>query len=101
MRVKETHGGTVAQHTSHRLINTEKILLKSKYMMAEIVETNERTLTGEVHTHWDMIEVWDTQTHPDDVDLNDQIEIGTDVAWDTQSNLEIDTNTDTQTETES
>ena len=101
MRGKEVHGETFAQHTSHRVINTKTILMKSKYIMAEIVETNERTLTGEVHTHWDMIEVWDTQTQPDDVDLNDQIEIGTDVAWGTQSNLEIDTNTDTQTETES
>ena len=65
--------------------------MESKYIMAEIVETNERLLTGEVHTHWDMIEVWDTQTHPDDVDLNEQVEIGTDVAWDNQLNLEIDT----------
>ena len=31
MRGKETHGGTVAQHTSHRLINTDKILLKSNH----------------------------------------------------------------------
>ena len=59
MRGKEFHGETFAQHTSHRVINTETILMKSKYIMAEIVETNERTLTGEVHTHWDIIEVWE------------------------------------------
>ena len=54
--------------------------MRLQYITAEIVETNERTLTGEIHTHWYMIEVWDTQTQPDDVEINDQIEIGTDVA---------------------
>ena len=101
MRGRELHGETFAHHTSHRVINEETILMESKFMMAEIVEANERTQISEVHTHWDIIEVWDTRTHPDDVELDDQIEIGIDVAWDTRSNLGMDTNTDIQTETES
>ena len=48
---EEFHGTTSARHTSHRFIDTETILIKSKYIMAEIIETNERTLDGEIHTH--------------------------------------------------
>ena len=44
--------------------------------MAEIIETNERTLDGEIHTHWDKKKVCDTQTDLHDVDIDDQIEIG-------------------------
>ena len=47
--------------------------------MAEIIETNERTLDGEIHTHWDKKKVWDTQTDLDDVDVDAQTEIETDV----------------------
>ena len=54
----EFHGTTLAQHTSHRFIDTETILIKSKYIMAEIIETNERTLDGEKHAHWDKKKVW-------------------------------------------
>ena len=73
MTEEEHYEGIVEQHTSHRFINTEAILMKSKYVMAEIAETKEITLTGKTYTHWDMIEVWDTQKHIDEVDINDQI----------------------------
>ena len=53
-------------------------------MMAKIAETREESITGITYTHWDIIEVWETRTHTDEVDTNDQIELGTDVirdAW--------------------
>ena len=66
---------TLAHH-----INKETILMESRFMTAEILETNTRTQTDEVHTHWDLIEVWDSRTHSDDVDRDSQIELGIDVA---------------------
>ena len=49
-----------------------------------------------MHTHWGIIKVWDNRIHPDDIDRDDQIEIGVDVAQDTWSSF---TNTDMLTET--
>ena len=53
MRGRESHEETFAHH-----INKETILMESRFMTAEILETNTRTQTDEVHTHWDLIEVW-------------------------------------------
>ena len=75
MRGRESHEETFAHH-----INKETILMESRFMTAEILETNTRTQTDEVHTHWDLIEVWDSRTHSDDVDRDSQIELGIDVA---------------------
>ena len=75
MRGRESHEETFAHH-----INKETILMESRFMTAEILETNTRPQTDEVHTHWDLIEVWDSRTHPDDIDRDSQIELGIDVA---------------------
>ena len=80
MRGRESHEETFAHHTPNKMINKETILMESKFMIAEIVETIEGTQIGETHTHWDIIEVWDSRTHPDDVDRDSQIELGIDVA---------------------
>ena len=69
MRGRESHEETFAHH-----INKETILMESRFMTAEILETNTRTQTDEVHTHWD------SRTHSDDVDRDSQIELGIDVA---------------------
>ena len=69
MRGRESHEETFAHH-----VNKETILMESRFMTAEILETNTRTQTDEVHTHWDLIEVWDSRTHSDDVDRDSQIE---------------------------
>ena len=76
---EEFHGTTSARHTSHRFIDTETILIKSKYIMAEIIETNERTLDGEIHTHWNKKKVWNIQT-----------ELGGDEIVDAQTGTETD-----------
>ena len=75
------------QHKYHSFINTEAILLESKFVMAEISETEMKTPTNETYTHWDKIEVWDTQKYIDEVDVSDQIEIGTDVVGNDQIDL--------------
>ena len=49
---REFHGTTLAQYTSHGLIDTESILIKSKYRVMEIIETNKKALGGEIHMHW-------------------------------------------------
>ena len=57
----------------------ETILMESKFMIAEIVETIEGTQTSETHVHWDIIEVWDSGTYPHEADRDDQTERGVDV----------------------
>ena len=69
VRGRESHEETFAHHTPHKMTNKETILMESKFMVAEIVETIEGTQTGEMHTHWDIIEVWDSRTHPHDVEM--------------------------------
>ena len=91
-----SHEEAVAYDTSHKLKNKETILMEPKFMVAEVVETVKGTQTDEAHTHWDIIEVWDNRIHSDEIDRDDHIEIGVDVAQDTWSNF---TNKDTLTET--
>ena len=68
-------------------------------MMAEIIETTERTLDDKIHSRWDKRRVWDTQTDLDDIDIGAQVDIETEVFWDTQMNLD-DVDIDPQTERE-
>ena len=53
--------------------------MQSKFVMAEIAETKEESMTGITYKHWDMIEVWETRTHINEAETNDQFEIGTNV----------------------
>ena len=65
--------------------------------MAKITETIEESITGITHTHWDVIEVWETQTHTDEVDPNVQVELGTDVLMDDWLGMNaIDEETETE-----
>ena len=71
--------------------------IQSKYMMAKITETKEESIAGTTQTHWDVVEVWEAQTHTDDVDPNIQVELGTDVLMDDWLGMNaIDEETDTE-----
>ena len=69
VRGRESHEETLAHHTPNKMINKETILIESKFMIAEIVETIEGTQISETHTHWDIIEVWDSRTYPHALDV--------------------------------
>ena len=97
IRRGKDHEEACGQQRSDGFINTNDILIQSKYMIAKITETKEEPIAGTTQTHWDVVEVWEAQAHTDDADPNILVELGTDVLMDDWLGMNaIDEETETE-----
>ena len=51
-------------------------------MVAEITKTKEDHIAGTSQTHWDVVEVWETQANSNDEDPNILVKLGINVLTD-------------------